>query len=79
MRAELFPVREKHRRFAELLNRTFALREELKQLPAPETIVCRCEDVTFARLARARFVACGKAADALWDGTMPGKSLRCRG
>jgi NADPH-dependent 2,4-dienoyl-CoA reductase/sulfur reductase-like enzyme len=47
---QLFPVREKHRRFAELLNRTFALREELKELCAPETIVCRCEDVTFARL-----------------------------
>jgi NADPH-dependent 2,4-dienoyl-CoA reductase/sulfur reductase-like enzyme len=46
----LFPVREKHRRFAELLNQTFVLREELKQLPSPETIVCRCEDVTFARL-----------------------------
>ena len=47
---QLFFVREKHRRFAELLNRTFALREELKQLPAAETIVCRCEDVTFAQL-----------------------------
>ena len=47
---QLFPVREKHRRFAKLLNRTFALREELKQLAEPETIVCRCEDVTFARL-----------------------------
>jgi len=47
---QLLPVREKHRKFAGLLNRTFALREELKQLPAPETIVCRCEDVTFARL-----------------------------
>jgi D-hydroxyproline dehydrogenase subunit alpha len=47
---QLFSVRAKHRRFAELLNQTFALREELKQLPAPETIVCRCEDVTFARL-----------------------------
>lgn len=46
----LFSVRAKHRRFAQLLNRTFALREELKELPAPETIVCRCEDVTFARL-----------------------------
>jgi NADPH-dependent 2,4-dienoyl-CoA reductase/sulfur reductase-like enzyme len=46
----LFPVREKHRKFAELLNQTFALREELKELAAPETIVCRCEDVTFARL-----------------------------
>jgi D-hydroxyproline dehydrogenase subunit alpha len=46
----LFPVRAKHRRFAELLNQTFALREELRQLPTPETIVCRCEDVTFGRL-----------------------------
>ena len=48
---QLFAVREKHRRFAELLNRTFAPGEELKQLPAPETIVCRCEDVTFAQLS----------------------------
>lgn len=46
----LFPVREQQRRFAARLNRTFALRDELKQLPAPETIVCRCEDVTFAQL-----------------------------
>ena len=47
---KLFPVREKQRKFAALLNRTFALREELKQLCTPETIVCRCEDVTFERL-----------------------------
>lgn len=47
---ELFRVRAKQRKFAELLNRTFALREELKKLPAPETIVCRCEDVTLERL-----------------------------
>ena len=47
---KLFPIREKHRKFADLLNRTFALRDELKHLPAPETIVCRCEDVTFERL-----------------------------
>ena len=46
----LFSVREKHRKFAELLNRTFTLRDELRSLVAPETIVCRCEDVTFARL-----------------------------
>ena len=69
---QLFPVREKHRRFAGLLNQTFALREELKQLSAPETIVCRCEDVTFARLRAHEFVACGEVADALWDGAMPG-------
>src|SRR5947207_2944891 len=46
----LFPGREKQRRFAKLLNRTFVLRDELKQLVEPQTIVCRCEDVTFERL-----------------------------
>jgi len=47
---KLFPIREKHRKFSDLLNRTFALRDELKHLAAAETIVCRCEDVTFERL-----------------------------
>ena len=47
---KLFPARAKQRKFAHLLNRTFALRDELKQLARPETIVCRCEDVTFERL-----------------------------
>jgi NADPH-dependent 2,4-dienoyl-CoA reductase/sulfur reductase-like enzyme len=47
---ELFPVRVKQRKFANLLNRTFALRDELKYLSTPQTIVCRCEDVTFERL-----------------------------
>jgi hypothetical protein len=50
----LFLLREQQRRFAKRLNQTFALREELKQLPAPETIVCRCEDVTFAQLTAHR-------------------------
>ena len=47
---KLFPVRDKQRKFAQLLNRTFGLRHELKQLVQPDTIVCRCEDVTFDRL-----------------------------
>jgi len=46
----LFPQRAKQRRFADLLNRTFVLRDELKTLAEPETIVCRCEDVVFDRL-----------------------------
>jgi D-hydroxyproline dehydrogenase subunit alpha len=46
----LFPERAKQRRFAGVLNRTFALRDELKTLAAPGTIVCRCEDVVFDRL-----------------------------
>jgi len=46
----LFPLRLRQRKFADLLNRTFALRDELKALVQPDTIVCRCEDVTFERL-----------------------------
>ena len=46
----LFRVREKRRRFADDLNRTFALRPELAALPEPDTIVCRCEDVEYGRL-----------------------------
>jgi NADPH-dependent 2,4-dienoyl-CoA reductase/sulfur reductase-like enzyme len=46
----LFAERRRLHQFASLLNRTFALRDELKTLPWPETIVCRCEDVSFERL-----------------------------
>jgi NADPH-dependent 2,4-dienoyl-CoA reductase/sulfur reductase-like enzyme len=46
----LFGERAKQHRFAEALNRTFALREELRALPTAETLVCRCEDVSFERL-----------------------------
>ena len=47
---KLFAVREKQRRFARILNETFALRDELRDLVRPETFVCRCEDVRFERL-----------------------------
>ena len=47
---KLFATRTKQRKFADLLNRTFALRDELRRLSTPQTIVCRCEDVTFERL-----------------------------
>lgn len=49
---KLSKEREAARRFAALLEETFSLRAELRELPAPDTFVCRCEDVTFARLAR---------------------------
>jgi len=48
--AQLFRQRERARRFARVLDRTFRLRDELKHLPSPETFVCRCEDVPFSRL-----------------------------
>jgi NADPH-dependent 2,4-dienoyl-CoA reductase/sulfur reductase-like enzyme len=52
MARALFSKRQRLRRFARLLNEAFALREELKHLVQPDTILCRCEDVTFERVTR---------------------------
>ena len=49
---KLFGARERARRFASLLDQTFRLRAELRKLPSPETLVCRCEDVSYARLQK---------------------------
>lgn len=46
----LFGARESHRKFAAALERTFALRDELRQLPQPDTMLCRCEDVAMERV-----------------------------
>lgn len=46
----LFRKRDKMRRFARTLDRTFALRPELKKLATPDTLVCRCEDISYGRL-----------------------------
>ena len=46
----LFRQRSRWQRFAGSLERAFALRPELKQLPQPSTLVCRCEDVAMERL-----------------------------
>ena len=43
-------TKRKTHKFADALNRTFELRDELKTLAAPDTIVCRCEDVAYQRL-----------------------------
>ncbi|MBK7933690.1 MAG: FAD-dependent oxidoreductase [Pyrinomonadaceae bacterium] len=48
--SRLFTRRGKARRFGDTLNKTFALREELKLLPNADTIVCRCEDIDYGRL-----------------------------
>lgn len=42
--------RDRERRFGAALERTFALRDELRTLPATDTIVCRCEDVAWSAL-----------------------------
>jgi NADPH-dependent 2,4-dienoyl-CoA reductase/sulfur reductase-like enzyme len=46
----LLPRRQKFERFAERLKTAFALRPEVLALAKPDTIVCRCEDVTYEAL-----------------------------
>jgi NADPH-dependent 2,4-dienoyl-CoA reductase/sulfur reductase-like enzyme len=46
----LLPRRQKFERFAERLQAAFALRPELLSLAQPDTIICRCEDVTHKSL-----------------------------
>jgi NADPH-dependent 2,4-dienoyl-CoA reductase/sulfur reductase-like enzyme len=54
-RAEaLFARRASWHQFRDALARAFALRPELRSLPAADTLVCRCEDVTFGQLQRFR-------------------------
>jgi NADPH-dependent 2,4-dienoyl-CoA reductase/sulfur reductase-like enzyme len=42
----LIPERAQHRKFAVALERAFALRDELRNLPQDDTLLCRCEDVS---------------------------------
>lgn len=44
----LRPERQHWNAFADALNRHFALRPALKKLAAPDTLLCRCEDVAYA-------------------------------
>lgn len=48
----LFPERESCMRFAAAMKKAFQLRDELKKLARPETLLCRCEDVPFGRVSR---------------------------
>lgn len=48
--AFLFSRRDTLRKFARVMDRTFALRAELRRLAQPDTIVCRCEDVRWSAL-----------------------------
>lgn len=48
--ARLFGKRDAQIAFGRAMDRAFALRDELRMLPEPDTIVCRCEDVRFAQV-----------------------------
>jgi aspartate oxidase len=50
----LFSTRRKLRKFRNVLDRTFRLRRELREIASPKTMVCRCEDVTYEQLKRHR-------------------------
>jgi len=47
----LWPERQRWEAFAVQLHRHFALQPQLKTLATPDTLVCRCEDVTLGQLA----------------------------
>jgi D-hydroxyproline dehydrogenase subunit alpha len=47
---ELFAERDRWHAFREALAKTYVLRAELKTLAPDETLLCRCEDVTFGRV-----------------------------
>jgi NADPH-dependent 2,4-dienoyl-CoA reductase/sulfur reductase-like enzyme len=46
----LFSARRKARQFAEALEKAFALRPHLRNLATPETLICRCEDVSLSQI-----------------------------
>ncbi len=50
----LHGARNSARHFAVALEEAFALRKELRDLAKPETLVCRCEDVTLERVRACR-------------------------
>ena len=48
----LLDRRGKLRAFARMIEQAFALRSELRHLATPETIVCRCEDISWSSIKR---------------------------
>ncbi len=46
----LFADRSRQRQFAKAMSEAFALRDELRSITTPETIVCRCEDARLSDL-----------------------------
>ncbi|KQY15923.1 hypothetical protein ASD28_23065 [Massilia sp. Root133] len=68
------PLRRASHAFAALLARTFAPDESLRTMCGPETIVCRCEDVTRARLLPHRDWREAKLATRVGMGPCQGKT-----
>ena len=74
---QLFAQREK----CTVLRRALCIelsapRAELVACPFLETIVCRCEDVSYSRIAQHGVLAFRETADSLRNGPVPGTGLR---
>jgi D-hydroxyproline dehydrogenase subunit alpha len=50
--AGLFPARARYRKLAGAMKKAFRLRPELAALAQPETLICRCEDVSLDRVRK---------------------------
>jgi NADPH-dependent 2,4-dienoyl-CoA reductase/sulfur reductase-like enzyme len=50
----LFAARERYRRFAARMHTAFALDPQLRGLATADTVICRCEDVSFGAVAQHR-------------------------
>ena len=48
----LSPLLARQRSFARRLDKAFELRDEIRNLCTPETIVCRCEDVAYSAVQK---------------------------
>ena len=64
------------RAFGDRMEKAFALRPELRSLPRPDTIVCRCEDVPFGSLHGHTGWTDAKLQTRCGMGPVPGPHLR---
>ncbi len=69
----LWPSRARHRDFSRRASEAFRLRPELRARAEPDTIVCRCEDVTLASIAPGWSVREAKLATRAGMGSCQGR------
>ena len=68
-----FRARDKAKPLASAMNRAFTLRDELKTLATPDTIVCRCEDVPLSKIKEHHSWRSGKLQTRCGMGTSQGR------
>lgn len=71
---EFFGARDKARQLASAMNHAFALRDKLKTLATPDTIVCRCEDVPLSKIKQHHSWRSGKLQTRCGMGACQGRT-----